>query len=52
MVLYLCVLIVFSLHRESLMLILAMNPFLRWFCHISNAQSQCGPETWPPSHPS
>jgi hypothetical protein len=33
MVLYLCVLIVFSLHRESLKLILAMNPFSRWFCH-------------------
>jgi hypothetical protein len=26
-------LIVFSLHRESLKLILAMNPFPRWFCH-------------------
>jgi hypothetical protein len=26
-------LIVFSLHRESLKLILVMNPFLRWFCH-------------------
>jgi hypothetical protein len=33
MVLYLCVLIVFSLHRESLKLILATNPSLRWFCH-------------------
>jgi hypothetical protein len=33
MILYLCVLILFSLHRESLKLILAMNPFLRWFCH-------------------
>jgi hypothetical protein len=33
MVLYLFVLIVFSLHRESLKLILATNPFLRWFCH-------------------
>jgi hypothetical protein len=33
MVLYLCVLIVFSLRRESLKLILATNPFLRWFCH-------------------
>jgi hypothetical protein len=31
--LYLCVLIVFSLHRESLKLILVMNPFPRWFCH-------------------
>jgi hypothetical protein len=27
------VLIVFSLHRESFKLILAMNPFPRWFCH-------------------
>jgi hypothetical protein len=26
-------LIVFSLHRESLKLILAMNPSPRWFCH-------------------
>jgi hypothetical protein len=33
MVLYLCVLIVFSIHRESLKLILAMNPSPRWFCH-------------------
>jgi hypothetical protein len=33
MILYLRVLIVFSLHRESLKLILAMNPYLRWFCH-------------------
>jgi hypothetical protein len=33
MILYLCVLIVFSLHRDSLKLILAMNPFPRWFCH-------------------
>jgi hypothetical protein len=33
MVLYLCVLIVFSLHQESLKLILATNPFPRWFCH-------------------
>jgi hypothetical protein len=33
MVLYLCVLIVFSLHRESLKLILEMNPFSRWFYH-------------------
>jgi hypothetical protein len=33
MVLYLCVLIVFSLHRESLKLILVTNPFPRWFCH-------------------
>jgi hypothetical protein len=35
MVLYLCVLIVFSLHRESLKLILAMNPSPRWFCHTT-----------------
>jgi hypothetical protein len=34
MVLYLCVLIVFSLRWESLVLILAMNPFPRWFCHM------------------
>jgi hypothetical protein len=34
MVLYLCVLIVFSPRRESLMLILVMNPSQRWFCHI------------------
>jgi hypothetical protein len=34
MVLYLCVLIVFSLYRESLKLILATNPFFRWFCHM------------------
>jgi hypothetical protein len=33
MVLYLCVLIVFSLHRESLKFILAMDPLPRWFCH-------------------
>jgi hypothetical protein len=33
MVLYLCVLIVFLLHRESLKLILATDPLLRWFCH-------------------
>jgi hypothetical protein len=33
MVLYLCVLIVFSLHRESLKLILATDPFPRRFCH-------------------
>jgi hypothetical protein len=33
MVLYLCVLIVFSLRRESLKLILAMNPSPRWFYH-------------------
>jgi hypothetical protein len=33
MVLYLRVLIVFSLHRESLKLILATNPSPRWLCH-------------------
>jgi hypothetical protein len=33
MVLYLCVLIVFSLHRELLKLMLAMNPSPRWFYH-------------------
>jgi hypothetical protein len=33
MVLYLCVLIVFSLHRESLKLILATNPSPRWLYH-------------------
>jgi hypothetical protein len=33
MVLYYCVLIVFSLHRESLKLILATDPIPRWFCH-------------------
>jgi hypothetical protein len=30
MVWYLCVLIVFSLHRETLKLILATDPLLRW----------------------
>jgi hypothetical protein len=38
MVLYLCVLIVFSLHRESLKLILATNPSPRWFCHRGAGQ--------------
>jgi hypothetical protein len=33
MVLYLCVLIVFSLRRESLKLILVTDPLPRWFCH-------------------
>jgi hypothetical protein len=33
MILYLCVLIIFSLYQEPLKLILVMNPFLRWFCH-------------------
>jgi hypothetical protein len=33
MVLYLCVLIMFSLHRESLKLILTTDPLPRWFCH-------------------
>jgi hypothetical protein len=32
-VLYLCVLIVFSLRRESLKLILVTDPLPRWFCH-------------------
>jgi hypothetical protein len=39
MVLYLCVLIVFSLHRESLKLIWATNPSPRWFCHSVNVGS-------------
>jgi hypothetical protein len=34
MVLYLRVLIVFSLHRESLKLILATDPFSKWFSHM------------------
>jgi hypothetical protein len=42
MVLYLCVLIVFSLHRESLKLILAMNPSPRSFCHSGGASSRHG----------
>jgi hypothetical protein len=33
MVLYLCVLIVFSIHQKSLKLILATDPLPRWFCH-------------------
>jgi hypothetical protein len=33
MILYLYVLIIISLHRESLKLILATNPLPRWFCH-------------------
>jgi hypothetical protein len=33
MVLYLCVLIMFSLCQELLKLFLAMNPTPRWFCH-------------------
>jgi hypothetical protein len=33
MILYLRVLIMFSLRRESFKLILTMNPFPRWFCH-------------------
>jgi hypothetical protein len=39
MVLYAyCVLIVFSLHRESLKLILVDEPLiLRWFCYIQSA---------------
>jgi hypothetical protein len=52
MVLYYCVLIVFSLHRESLKLILATDPLLRWFCHsqgsftmpwTSSRRDSCGP---------
>jgi hypothetical protein len=39
MVLYLCVLIVFSLRRESLMLNLATDPLPRWFCHNSQQTS-------------
>jgi hypothetical protein len=35
MVLYLYVLIVFSLRQESLKLILVTDPFLMWFCHKS-----------------
>jgi hypothetical protein len=57
MVLYLCVLIVFSLHRESLKLILAMNPLsevvlsqescllLSWCaggrCDVTGSDSDC-----------
>jgi hypothetical protein len=40
MILYLCVLIVFSLHRESLKLILTMNPFTRWFCHKVDGEEE------------
>jgi hypothetical protein len=49
MVLYLCVLIVFSLHRESLKLILVMNPSLRWFYHSTPriAQVDIGDEPLP-----
>jgi hypothetical protein len=45
MVLYLCVLIVFSFHRESLKLILMTNPSPRWFCHIH------GLYPWATTHP-
>jgi hypothetical protein len=41
MILYLCVFIMFSLHRESLKLILATNPFSKWFCHTDPIY------TWP-----
>jgi hypothetical protein len=41
MVLYLCVLIVFSLHRESLKLILVTDPLLRWFYHKRPVGSFC-----------
>jgi hypothetical protein len=37
MVLYLCVLIVFSLRRELLKLILVMNPSPRWFSHTQRS---------------
>jgi hypothetical protein len=43
MVWYLCALIVFSLHRESLKLILAMNPSPRWFYHGSSRIAQVDP---------
>jgi hypothetical protein len=39
MVLYLCVLIVFSLHRESLKLILLTDPLPNWFCHRPSPQT-------------
>jgi hypothetical protein len=45
MVLYYYVLIVFSLHRESLKLILATDPLPRWFCHrllLRGAQERRG----------
>jgi hypothetical protein len=51
MVLYLCVLIVFSLRRESLKLILAMNPSPRWFCHTGAAQN-CSTVVWEGCWPS
>jgi hypothetical protein len=38
MVLYYCVLIVFTLRREWLKLILAMDPLPRWFCHILQSE--------------
>jgi hypothetical protein len=34
------VLIVFSLRRESLKLILAMDPLSRWFCHMYSLRSE------------
>jgi hypothetical protein len=43
MVLYLCVLIVFSLHRESLKLILTMNTSPRWFYHTTPASRTTQP---------
>jgi hypothetical protein len=57
MVLYLCVLIVFSLRQESLKLILVTNPSPRWFCHNHLARPDvrhlngdgillCGTNTW------
>jgi hypothetical protein len=39
MVLYYCVLIVFSLRRELLKLILATDPLPRWFCHNDSAST-------------
>jgi hypothetical protein len=43
MVLYLYVLIVFSLHRESFKLILTTDPLPSWFCH--NALCKFEPHT-------
>jgi hypothetical protein len=41
MVLYLCVLIVFSLRQKSLKLILATDPLPRWFCHNHRCRGWC-----------
>jgi hypothetical protein len=43
MVLYLCVLIVFSLRRESLKLILATDSLPRWFCHNDGVAVELSP---------